>query len=47
LETKKNRGFGLNYVRERLEMIDGKMEVWSEVGTGTRIQLRVPKQLES
>ncbi|HHP7236408.1 MAG TPA: hypothetical protein ACFCUC_17385 [Desulfobacterales bacterium] len=32
---------------ERLEMIDGKMEVWSEVGTGTRIQMRVPKQLES
>lgn len=46
LETKKNRGFGLNYIRERLEMIDGKMEVWSEVGTGTRIQMRVPKRLE-
>jgi len=45
LENKQVGGFGLNYLRERLEMIDGQMDVHSEIGRGTRVRLRVPMHL--
>jgi signal transduction histidine kinase len=38
-------GFGLNDIRDRLEMVDGKMEIWSMVGDGTRITMTLPTQL--
>lgn len=42
LEAIKDKSFGLNYIRERLEMIGGKLDVLSAVGRGTLISLKVP-----
>jgi len=35
-------GFGLFSIRERLAYLGGRMEVWSEVGHGTRVCLSAP-----
>ncbi|MFZ0130923.1 MAG: hypothetical protein WAK95_00160 [Desulfobacterales bacterium] len=40
-----DNGFGLYYIRERLEMIDGQLDIDSAVGRGTIITMRVPVQL--
>ena len=32
----------LRIVRERAEIAGGKLTVWSEVGAGTEVELRVP-----
>jgi signal transduction histidine kinase/ligand-binding sensor domain-containing protein len=34
--------YGLRGMPERAEMIDGKLAIWSEVGTGTEVELRLP-----
>ena len=34
--------FGLRGMRERAEVIGGKLVVWSQVGVGTEVELRVP-----
>jgi len=34
--------FGLMGMRERAEHIRGKLEVWSERGAGTEVELRLP-----
>jgi signal transduction histidine kinase len=34
--------FGLSGMRERAELIGGRLEVWSEVGVGTEVDLRIP-----
>ena len=34
--------FGLRGMRERATLIQGKLAVWSEVGDGTEVELRVP-----
>jgi len=34
--------FGLPGMRERAEIIGGKLDVWSSLGSGTRIELSVP-----
>ena len=34
--------FGLSGMRERAELIGGTLEVWSEVGVGTEVDLRIP-----
>jgi signal transduction histidine kinase/ligand-binding sensor domain-containing protein len=34
--------FGLRGMPERATLIGGKLEVWSEVGTGTEVELRIP-----
>jgi signal transduction histidine kinase/streptogramin lyase len=34
--------FGLRGMRERAELIGGKLAVWSEVGEGTEVELRFP-----
>jgi signal transduction histidine kinase len=34
--------FGLPGMRERAEIIGGKLDVWSSIGSGTRIELSVP-----
>ncbi|MFZ1199897.1 MAG: ATP-binding protein, partial [Desulfobacterales bacterium] len=39
-------GFGLYYIRERLEMIDGELDIDSAVGRGTIITMRVPVQID-
>jgi signal transduction histidine kinase len=36
-------GFGLQGMRERLELVGGTMTVESEVGAGTRLTIRVPR----
>jgi signal transduction histidine kinase/ligand-binding sensor domain-containing protein len=34
--------FGLSGMRERAELVGGRLEVWSEVGAGTEIDLTIP-----
>ena len=34
--------FGLPGMRERADLIGGRLEVWSEVGVGTEIDLTIP-----
>ncbi|MBV8052307.1 MAG: hypothetical protein JOZ80_14035, partial [Acidobacteriaceae bacterium] len=34
--------FGLRGMPERATLIGGRLEVWSEVGAGTEVELRVP-----
>ena len=34
--------FGLPGMRERANLIGGKLVVWSEVDTGTEVELRLP-----
>jgi signal transduction histidine kinase/ligand-binding sensor domain-containing protein len=34
--------FGLPGMRERAELVGGRLEVWSEVGVGTELDLRIP-----
>jgi signal transduction histidine kinase len=34
--------FGLPGMRERAELLGGRLEVWSEVGVGTEVELTIP-----
>ena len=34
--------FGLPGMRERAELIGGHLDVWSDVGLGTEVDLRIP-----
>jgi ligand-binding sensor domain-containing protein/signal transduction histidine kinase len=34
--------FGLNGMRERAKLVGGNLTVWSEVGLGTEVELRIP-----
>jgi len=34
--------FGLPGMRERAELVGGRLDVWSEVGAGTEIDLTIP-----
>ena len=38
-------GFGLIGIRERAQLMGGTSDIWSDVGAGTRIIVRVPIQL--
>ena len=38
------RHYGLPGMRERAILIGGKLEVWSEIGTGTEVELSIPAQ---
>jgi PAS domain S-box-containing protein len=42
LEANSTHGFGLFSIGERLQVIDGRMEVASQPGQGTRITLEIP-----
>jgi signal transduction histidine kinase len=42
LETAPPGHFGLSGMRERAELIGGRLEVWSENGIGTEVHLRIP-----
>ena len=37
--------WGLKGMRERAERLGGELEVWSEPGAGTEIELRVPASI--
>jgi signal transduction histidine kinase len=37
-----DRHFGLRGMPERATLVGGKLEVWSEVGVGTEVELRIP-----
>lgn len=39
-------GFGLNSIRDRLNLFGGRLEIDSQVGKGTRVTLTVPKVLK-
>ena len=36
------KGLGLEAVEERVKMLDGKFEIFSGLGTGTRIAFEIP-----
>jgi signal transduction histidine kinase len=40
---KRHEGYGLQGVRERLQLIGGSMELWSKAGAGTTLHVTVPK----
>jgi two-component system sensor histidine kinase DegS len=35
-------GFGINSMRERIELCNGRFEIRSRVGQGTRVRVRLP-----
>jgi len=43
--AKKDKSFGLIGMRERVEMLDGKLEITSEINKGTRVMIQVPNVL--
>ncbi len=42
LKKAENKGFGLNYIQERLEMVGGKLDIRSTIGQGTHITMQLP-----
>jgi signal transduction histidine kinase len=42
LEDRKPRHFGLPGMRERADLIGARLEVWSQIGIGTEVDLKVP-----
>jgi signal transduction histidine kinase len=42
LEAQPAGHFGLSGMRERAELMGGGLEVWSEVGVGTEVDLKIP-----
>ena len=45
-ELKETSGFGLLSIRERVELLGGRVKIASAVGRGTRVQIVVPDGLE-
>jgi signal transduction histidine kinase len=41
-ELENTSGVGLSSMQERAAMVDGKLEIESDVGRGTSVRLRVP-----
>src|SRR5699024_6910521 len=42
LDQKKDQSFGLIGMRERVEMLDGKLNIRSKIGQGTTIYVKIP-----
>nr|WP_277753247.1 sensor histidine kinase [Metabacillus mangrovi] len=42
LKEKKNKSFGLVGMKERVELLDGSMDISTELGKGTTIMIKVP-----
>jgi signal transduction histidine kinase len=42
LENRKPGHFGLPGMRERAELIGGRLEVWSQTGVGTEVDMKLP-----
>jgi two-component system sensor histidine kinase DegS len=38
-------GFGINSMRQRVEICNGRFEIRSRVGQGTRIRVRLPLEV--
>lgn len=47
VQEQQNGGFGLFSVRERLSLLDGRLEISSDPGSGTRVSIFVPFDNES
>jgi signal transduction histidine kinase/ligand-binding sensor domain-containing protein len=45
LQSERNEHWGLRGMRERAEHLGGELEVWSEPGAGTEIELRIPASI--
>ncbi|WAA09780.1 sensor histidine kinase [Fervidibacillus albus] len=45
-EEKKEGSFGLRGMKERVELLDGELQIDSKIGKGTRILITVPLQME-
>jgi signal transduction histidine kinase len=45
LASGKARNFGLQFMRERAELMGGQLQIESRQGEGTRILLRLPGQV--
>lgn len=45
-KVKKDKSFGLMGMRERVEMLEGTLEINSVIGDGTTILIHVPYNLE-
>ena len=45
LRAERSGHWGLKGMRERAERVGGELEVWSEPGAGTEIELRVPASI--
>ncbi|MBN1285567.1 MAG: sensor histidine kinase [Anaerolineae bacterium] len=46
LDSENSKAIGLTTLRERLELVGGTMEIWSEENRGSRIALTLPTSLE-
>jgi signal transduction histidine kinase len=43
LESEGRAGhWGLHGMRERAKLVGGKLDVWSEIGSGTEVDLNIP-----
>lgn len=42
IEAGPDAGFGLIGMRERVAHLDGKLDIWSEPGEGTRVTIKIP-----
>ena len=42
VETKETRHFGLSLMKERIELLNGKIEIDSAMGEGTKIHMEIP-----
>ena len=42
VETKESRHFGLSLMKERIELLNGKIEINSAMGEGTKIHMEIP-----
>jgi signal transduction histidine kinase len=45
LQTGRDGHWGLSGMRERSQQIGGKLEIWSETGAGTEVELLIPSSL--
>ncbi|HEY2494669.1 MAG TPA: sensor histidine kinase [Paenibacillus sp.] len=46
IEQKRNEHFGLMGMRERVELLEGRMEILSELGQGTKIVIHIPTNVD-
>lgn len=47
VKTNKNKSFGLLGMKERVDLLEGKMTIDSKIGLGTFIMIRVPLTLQN
>lgn len=42
VERKENKHFGISLMRERVELVDGRFEIISEINVGTKVKIEIP-----